>query len=239
MSRRSLVVGCLLFLAAVAGYSVGQAQTPAAPPKLEFKTLDDQASYCIGLDIGRSMLADGAELNADLVVRGLFDALKKAQPQFTDEQVQAIMKKYAEYQTAKNAAKIKPVADKNLADGQAFLAANKAKQGVTTTESGLQYAVLKQGTGATPKRTDVVRVHYHGQLIDGSVFDSSVQRGEPIELAVNRVIPGWTEALQKMKVGDKWKLFIPSNLAYGEFGQGPIPPNSVLLFEVELLGIAE
>lgn len=239
MSRRTLITGCLLFVAALAGFAVGRAQEPAASAKIPFKTLDEQASYCIGLDIGRSMLADGAEFNPDLVARGLLDGLKKAQPQFSDEQVQAIMKAYADYQQAKTAAKVKPVADKNGQDGQAFLAANKTKQGVTTTETGLQYQVLTAGAGASPKRTDVVRVHYHGQLIDGTVFDSSVKRNEPIELAVNRVIPGWTEALQKMKVGDKWRLVIPSNLAYGEFGQGPIPPNSVLVFDVELLGIVE
>ncbi len=122
--------------------------------------------------------------------------------------------------------------------GETFLAANAKKDGVKTTASGLQYMVLKSGTGETPKATDKVKVHYHGTLIDGTVFDSSVQRGEPITFPVTGVIPGWIEALQLMKVGDKWKLFIPAKLAYGEQSPSPaIPPNSVLIFEVELLGI--
>lgn len=122
--------------------------------------------------------------------------------------------------------------------GAAFLADNAKKDGVKTTASGLQYLVLKSGTGETPKATDRVKVHYHGTLIDGTVFDSSVQRGEPITFPVTGVIPGWVEALQMMKVGDKWKLFIPAKLAYGEQSPTPaIPPNSVLIFEVELLGI--
>ena len=123
-------------------------------------------------------------------------------------------------------------------DGETFLAANAKQEGVTTTASGLQYKVLKSGTGESPKLTDTVKVHYHGTLIDGTVFDSSVQRGQPISFPVGGVIPGWVEALQLMKVGDKWRLFIPARLAYGDQSPSPaIPPNSVLIFEVELLGI--
>ena len=126
----------------------------------------------------------------------------------------------------------------NPISGEAFLAQNAKKEGVITTASGLQYKVLKSGTGESPKRTDTVKVHNHGTLIDGTVFDSSVQRGQPISFPVNGVIPGWVEALQLMKVGDKWQLFIPARLAYGDQSPGAgIPPNSVLIFEVELLGI--
>ena len=122
--------------------------------------------------------------------------------------------------------------------GTAFLTANAGKEGVITTASGLQYKVIKSGTGESPKLTDTVKVHYQGTLIDGTIFDSSIQRGQPISFPVNRVIPGWTEALQLMKVGDKWQLFIPAKLAYGDQSPSPaIPPNSVLIFEVELLGI--
>ena len=122
--------------------------------------------------------------------------------------------------------------------GAAFLTANAGKEGVITTASGLQYKVIKSGTGESPKLTDTVRVHYQGTLIDGTIFDSSIQRGQPISFPVNRVIPGWTEALQLMKVGDKWQLFIPAKLAYGDQSPSPaIPANSVLIFEVELLGI--
>jgi FKBP-type peptidyl-prolyl cis-trans isomerase FklB len=128
--------------------------------------------------------------------------------------------------------------DTKLSAGDQFLAENAKKGDVKTTASGLQYLVLKSGSGASPKLTDGVKVHYHGTLINGTVFDSSVERGEPISFPVGGVIPGWVEALQLMKVGDKWKLFIPARLAYGEQSPSPqIPPNSVLLFEVELLGI--
>lgn len=131
-----------------------------------------------------------------------------------------------------------PASDAKAGDGAAFLAANARKDGVITTASGLEYKVLKSGTGPSPKLDDKVKVHYHGTLIDGTVFDSSVQRGEPIVFPVGAVIPGWVEALQLMKVGDKWQLFIPAKLAYGEESPSPlIPANSVLIFEVELLGI--
>jgi len=124
--------------------------------------------------------------------------------------------------------------------GATFLAENAKKEGVKTTASGLQYKIIKSGTGESPKPTDTVKVHYHGTLIDGTVFDSSVQRGQPVTFPVERVIPGWVEALQLMKVGDKWQLFIPAKLAYGDRSPGPaIPPNSVLIFEVELLGIVK
>jgi FKBP-type peptidyl-prolyl cis-trans isomerase len=129
------------------------------------------------------------------------------------------------------------VAGTNLKAGEAFLAANAKKEGVKTTASGLQYKVINSGTGPSPKLTDTVKVHYHGTLIDGTVFDSSVRRNMPVTFSVNGVIPGWTEALQLMKVGDKWQLVIPSKLAYGEQGPPSIGPNSVLIFEVELLGI--
>ena len=134
----------------------------------------------------------------------------------------------------------KPAAasDAKSADGETFLAANAKKEGVITTASGLEYKVMKSGAGESPKLADKVKVHYHGTLIDGTVFDSSVQRGEPIVFPVGAVIPGWVEALQLMKVGDKWQLFIPAKLAYGEQSPSPaIPANSVLIFEVELLGI--
>jgi FKBP-type peptidyl-prolyl cis-trans isomerase len=247
MSCRHLIAGTLLLLCAVLGPAAGQAQEAPAKSKAkaaggaeaELNSLEEKAAYAIGLDIGRSILADGAELNPDLVARGIVDAMKKAKPLMTDEETKTVMTAYAKQMQAKATEKAKAAGEKNMKDGAAFLAANKAKKGVKTTDSGLQYEVLKAGDGPSPKATDVVKVHYHGTLTDGKVFDSSVERKEPAEFPVNRVIKGWTEALQLMKVGDKWKLVIPSELAYGKSGTpgGPIPPNAVLVFEVELLEI--
>jgi FKBP-type peptidyl-prolyl cis-trans isomerase len=141
---------------------------------------------------------------------------------------------------SKQMAKMKTDGEKNVKDGEAFLAANKAKKGVIVTATGLQYSVIKEGTGPVPKVTDMVKVHYRGTLIDGKEFDSSIKRGQPVEFRVNGVIPGWTEALQLMKTGSKYKLVIPSNLGYGERGAGQdIGPNAVLVFDVELLEIVQ
>jgi len=237
MSRRSLITGVLLFFAGLAGFAVGRAQEnpgkAAAPRGPQLKTLEEQAAYAIGLDIGRGVLIDAPELNADLVAKGVADAMRKAQPLITEQQALAAMDLYS-------AKKLGPAAEKSLTAGQEYLAANKPKPGVQATESGLQYFVTKAGAGKSPKATDVVRVHYHGMLLDGKVFDTT-QGKEPAEFPVNRVIPGWTEALQKMKVGDKWRLYIPSRLAYGPQGTpgGPIPPFSVLIFDIELLDIVQ
>ncbi len=241
MSRRSLTTGVLLFLAGLAGFVLGsgalitaQELTPpgtAAAPQL--KTLEDKAAYSIGLDIGKRLANDELNVNPDLVAKGVVDALKKSKPLLTEEQIKAAMTEFGKVMQAKATAKNKAAADK----GVAFLAENKKKKGVKTTASGLQYEVLTEGKGASPKKTDKVKVHYHGTMIDGKVFDSSVKRMEPAEFPVNEVIPGWTEALQLMKVGDKWRVVIPSDLAYGPGGNGPIPPNAVLIFEVELLDI--
>ena len=249
MSRRSLVTGFLLFVAGLVGYAMALAQVGAqeAAPRAtasgsaELKTLEDKAAYSIGLNFGQRILADDLGLSPEIIVRGLSDALKKARPALTEEEIETTMLAFSRKMQARAAAAAAgedPVAAKNLKEGQDFLAKNKLVKGVVTTDTGLQYQVLASGKGASPKRTDVVRVHYHGTLLGGKVFDSSVERREPAEFPVNRVIPGWTEALQKMKVGDKWKLFIPSDLAYGTQSPGePIGPNSVLIFEVELLDI--
>jgi FKBP-type peptidyl-prolyl cis-trans isomerase FklB len=158
-------------------------------------------------------------------------------PALTEEEQKAVIMDLQKSAMAKAEEKQKAAAEKISRPVKPFLAANVKKDGVKTTASGLQYKVIKSGTGPSPKPTDTVKVHYTGTLIDGTVFDSSVQRGEPATFPVNGVIPGWTEALQLMKVGDKWQLVIPAKLAYGEEGPGPIGPNSTLIFEVELLGI--
>jgi len=202
------------------------------------KTTADQASYAIGLNIGRNLQSDGFEFNLAALVQGLKDVFTDTKPALTDEQCRAALKRFQEEEAAKVQQKRQMAGSQNQRAGEAFLAANKGKEGVTTLPSGLQYAVLKKGNGPTPKTSDTVSTHYHGTLIDGTVFDSSVERGEPAVFPVGGVIRGWTEALQLMKVGDKWRLFIPSELAYGPRGAGNvIGPHAVLIFEIELLGI--
>lgn len=201
------------------------------------KKIADAASYGIGFDIGSSMKQQGLSgeyiTQADLIA-GIMDALLAKEPAVAAPEIQAAMKVLQQKMVAKAAA----VGKENLAKSNKFLEENKKKQGVQTTASGLQYEVIKAGNGATPKLENEVSVHYEGKLISGTVFDSSIKRGEPASFGVGQVIPGWTEALQRMKVGDKWRLFIPPNIAYGERGAGgDIGPNEALIFEVELLEV--
>lgn len=197
----------------------------------------DQASYGVGLNIGESLARDAVELNVDAIAAGISDALSGAEKRVDQETLQAAFEKIRAEQERKQAA----LSDEAAKASIAFLAENAKKEGVTTLESGLQYEVITASEGgAKPSATDTVSVHYHGTLTDGSVFDSSVERGTPAEFPVNRVIAGWTEALQLMSVGDKWKLYIPANLAYGAQSPSPkIPANSALVFEVELLDVKQ
>lgn len=234
--RRSLITGGLLCAAGLVGFVAGSAQEPAGnlpAPAAQLKSPTEQFSYAVGLDFGRELLANAPDVNPSLVARGVLDALQKAKPLLTPEQAQFAIDSFS-------AKSLGPGAEKNLKDGEAFLADNKKKPGVVTTESGLQYFVTKAGAGRSPKATDVVRVHYSGMLLDGKTFDSTLGK-EPAEFPVNRVIPGWTEALQKMKIGEKWRLYVPAKLAYGPQGTpgGPIPPFAVLIFDVELLDIVQ
>lgn len=199
---------------------------------VSLKSQADSVAYSIGVSIGQNMKRDGLDsLNVEILSKGLRTALQGDSTAISQVDGMAVIQTYmAERQKRKS--------DLQKAGGVKFLAENKSKPGVKTTPSGLQYIVIKEGTGPKPMATDTVTTHYHGTLIDGTVFDSSVDRGQPTEFPVNAVIPGWTEALQMMNVGSKWKLFIPSELAYGERQAGPnIGPNSTLIFEVELLGI--
>jgi FKBP-type peptidyl-prolyl cis-trans isomerase FklB len=204
------------------------------PPRAEQPPMASKAdqSYAIGINIGRSIQGDDIQVDMAQLIAGLTDGLEGKKSRLTDEQLTNAMRALQREVQQRFLAKVKK-------EGDDFLAANKKKEGVVTLPSGLQYKVIKAGQGASPKATDTVNTHYHGTLIDGEVFDSSKQRGQPVSFQVNRVIPGWTEALQRMKVGDVWQLVIPSELAYGEEGtrDGAIPPHSVLVFEVELLGI--
>jgi FKBP-type peptidyl-prolyl cis-trans isomerase FklB len=222
---------------AAAAPAAGRTLTQQAAPAADANPTT-VASYGIGMNIGRSLKSDGVEVAIEAFMQGLQDALADKQSAYTEDQLRTAFGVLQRQQQAKKAEADRTAGDKNEREGTAFLAANKGKPGVVTTASGLQYQVLRSGKGASPKATDTVRVHYEGKLLDGSVFDSSIKRNEPAEFPVNGVIPGWTEALQLMKVGDKWQLFIPAKLAYGARGAGEaIGPNSVLTFEVELLEI--
>lgn len=216
----------------------GTTARPAAVKKpvttgLNMKSSLDSFSYAVGLSIANFYKEQGVkDINSSLVVKALND-VKNGKPMLTEEQTNSCIVGFMQEAKSEKAS----VAKK---EGEAFLAENKKKPGVVSLASGLQYEIMKDGTGAKPTADDQVKVHYHGTLLDGTIFDSSVQRGEPIVLGLRNVIPGWTEALQLMPVGSKWKLFIPSNLAYGDNQAGPsIKPGSTLIFEVELLEIVK
>ncbi len=209
------------------------------------KDKKDRISYSIGVDIGNTMKRQPFEIDADLMSRGIKDAVSGGKMLMADNEVrttlmdlQKELQAKQQEQMKQQQEEMKKAAEKNKKDGEAFLAENKKKDGVKTLPSGLQYKVLASGKGATPKATDTVETNYRGTLIDGTEFDSSYKRGQAATFPVNGVIPGWVEALQLMKVGDKWQLFVPSALGYGERGAGrEIGPNATLVFEVELLAI--
>lgn len=200
---------------------------------VKLKNEVDSVSYAIGLSLGDNFKKDKLDsLDLEIMMKGIKAVLNGDSLAFDAKTSQATIQSYF-------GAKQKREGEANLAKGRKYLEENGKKSGVKTLPDGLQYEVIKEGTGATPGDTQTVEVHYHGTLIDGTVFDSSVERGQPAQFPVNRVIKGWTEALQMMKVGSKWKLTIPPDLAYGDRGQGKIPANSVLIFEVELLNVVK
>ncbi|GAC1672933.1 MAG: hypothetical protein PVS2B2_05670 [Candidatus Acidiferrum sp.] len=214
--------------------------TPAAKTAapLALKTQKEKASYAIGLNIGKSLHRDAVDVDAAIVSRGLKDALAGGKSLLTDEEVKAALTTLQTDLRKKQEEKMQIVGDTNKRAGEAFLSANKSKDGVVTLPSGLQYKILKEGTGPKPSATDTIVCNYKGTLIDNTEFDSSYKRGEPATIPVSGVIKGWTEALQLMPVGSKWQLFVPSELAYGPRGpSAEIGPNSTLVFEVELLSI--
>lgn len=219
-----------------------QQTQPAAPAQAPAgskpQSLEDRASYIIGFNLGSNLKQQEIPVSTEVIIRGLRDGLSGAQAALTDEEIQAAMKEFQEKMAAQQQARMQAAGEKNKKEGDEFLAANKSKPGVTTTASGLQYQITQPGTGPKPKPEDRVTVHYKGTLIDGTVFDSSYDRGQPATFGVNQVIPGWVEALQLMNVGSKARLVIPPSLAYGETGAGQdIGPNAVLVFDVELVGI--
>jgi len=204
----------------------------------ELKDEKDKVSYSIGHDIGNTFKKQNMDINPDVLLVGVRDALSGNKPAMTEEQVKETLTAFSKSMMDKQQATAKEAATKHAAEGEKFLAENKTKEGVKTTASGLQYKVLKEGSGASPNATDTGVTHYKGTLINGTEFDSSYKRGEPASFPVNRVIAGWTEALQMMKPGSKYQLFVPAMLAYGERGAGQeIGPNETLIFEVELLEV--
>jgi len=212
---------------------VGAQETPAMNQK-------DKVSYSIGMEIGKNLKTQSLDVNPEFLAKGLKDSFSDGKPLMTDDEMREVLIGFQKEMMAKQQELAKQLGEKNQKEGDAFLAENKKKEDVITLPSGLQYKVIKAGSGNKPKATDNVSVHYQGTLTNGTEFDSSYRRGQPVSFPVNGVIPGWTEALQLMEVGAKWQVVIPSNLAYGDRGAGPqIGPNSTLIFEIELLSIEE
>lgn len=213
----------------------GQAPAGAKVPDVP----KDKVAYLVGADVGRSLAPIKDELELPVVVQAIRTSFDKGKPLLSEPELGATREAFAQKVQAKMQAQAAQLGDKNKAEGDKFLAQNKTQKGVFTTGSGLQYMVLRQGSGPRPKATDRVRVNYHGTLLDGTVFDSSVDRGQPAEFALNQVIAGWTEGVAMMPVGSKFRFWIPGDLAYGPRGTpgGPIGPNATLVFDVELMAI--
>jgi FKBP-type peptidyl-prolyl cis-trans isomerase FklB len=206
--------------------------------KIVLESQKQKVSYSIGLDIGRNLKQGEIDIDMEALSRGIQDAVSDSTPLLTEAQIQETMQKFQQEMIDKQSQSANLAGKKNTQEGEAFLAENAKKEGVITLPSGLQYKVIKAGSGRKPKLTDEVTTHYRGMLIDGTEFDSSYKRGAPTSFPVDGVIAGWTEALQLMPVGSKWQLFIPSNLAYGPRGAGNvIGPNAALIFDIELLAI--
>jgi FKBP-type peptidyl-prolyl cis-trans isomerase FklB len=209
-----------------------------AGEKPALKDGKEKISYSIGYQIGGDFKRQGVELDTDLLVKGLQDAVGGADPRIPPQEMRKTLVDLKKKVDADGRKRLLEIAEKSRADGEAFLAANGKKEGVVTLPSGLQYKVLAAGKGKSPNPTDNVTVHYRGTLVDGTEFDSSYKRNKPATFGVGRVIPGWKEALPMMKEGAKWRVFVPSKLAYGERGGGSkIPPGSTLIFEIELISV--
>lgn len=231
------IASVLCALALVLGSNVFCGE-PAVAPAEEFKSQKEKVSYTIGLNIGKNLKEIAESVDIGILTQAIKDELAGVKPKMSEEEMQKTMLGFQQEMQTKQAAKAKKDSEENVKKGEAYLADNAKKEGVKTTASGLQYKVLKEGEGASPKATDTVVVHYKGTLTDGKQFDSSYDRKQPAEFPVNQVIPGWTEALQLMKPGAKFQLWIPSKLGYGERGAGDrIGPNETLVFEVELIEI--
>ncbi|MBV9673973.1 MAG: FKBP-type peptidyl-prolyl cis-trans isomerase [Verrucomicrobia bacterium] len=247
MKRLTLVV---LLLSAVSALCADDTKPSASPstsssPKSAFTDQKDKISYVIGVDIGRTLKRLQVPITQNILNQGINDVLGDKPIAMSDEELQSTLQAFQQQMVqkqqeamAKKSEDMKGIADRNKADGKQFLEANSKKPGVKTTQSGLQYKVLKEGGGQKPTDTDVVETNYRGTLLDGKEFDSSAKNGGPVSFPVNGVIKGWSEALKMMPVGSKWQLYVPSELAYGDEGAGDeIAPGSTLVFDIELLGI--
>jgi FKBP-type peptidyl-prolyl cis-trans isomerase FkpA/FKBP-type peptidyl-prolyl cis-trans isomerase FklB len=235
LNKRLLIVG---LMAASTTLVVGcNKEDKKADDSAKLTTLEQKANYIIGQNIGRNLKNGGLTIEPDSLALALTDIRDGVPSRINEEETQKIMQEVQEKAIAKQEAEQKKASEENVAKGKKFLEENKAKEGVVTTASGLQYKIITEGKGPKPKATDTVTVNYTGKLLDGTEFDSSAKHGQPATFPLDGVIPGWTEGLQLMPQGSKWELYIPAELAYGSGGQGPIPPASTLIFEVELLEI--
>jgi FKBP-type peptidyl-prolyl cis-trans isomerase len=205
--------------------------------KIELKSQKEKVSYTIGQDIGGTLKKQTVEVDLEVLAKGIKDAYTGSKPLLTEAQVKETMELFQKEMMAKQEAMVKKAGEESAKAGEAFLSGNRGKEGVVTLPSGLQYKIIKAGTGKIPTAGDTVSAHYRGTLVDGKEFDSSYRRGEPNSFGVSEVIPAWQEALQLMPVGSKWQLYVPAKLGYGERGSGPIPPNSTLIFDIELVAI--
>ena len=248
MKRTPILIAALALASGVYAEDAKPSPSPAggqASPSSAFKDEKDKLSYTIGVDIGKTLQRIPAELNQSALTQGITDVLGNKPKALTDAELQQVMQAFQqklaqqrEEQMVQKQQDMKVTAEKNKTEGKKFLDSNSKQPGVTTLADGLQYKVVKNGSGEKPKDTDVVEVNYRGTLIDGKEFDSSAKNGGPVSFPVNEVIKGWSEALKLMPVGSKWQLYLPPELAYGDEGEGDdIAPGSTLVFEVELLGI--
>jgi FKBP-type peptidyl-prolyl cis-trans isomerase FklB len=204
------------------------------------KTQKEKLSYAIGMNIGTNMKQQGVEIDLEIMMKGLKDTLAGSKPRLSEQEIKDTLAAFQKEQKIKEEKMLKTMGDKNKKEGDAYLAQNKKKEGVKTLPSGLQYKVLKEGTGRKPKATDTVSVQYKGTFVDGTEFDSSYRRGKPTEFPVRGLIPAWTEALQLMPEGSKWLIVVPPLIGYGDKGSPPvIGPNATLVFEMELLAITD
>lgn len=240
---RTAVLECLIFMSIIVPPAIGQdeGKLPAPGDSTVQKTNESRASYGLGLQAGQNFSGSGldeASFDFAAFVEGVRDGLNSAEPKVTQQDFQAAITKVHEAARARYIERSKPVAEKNLREGLAFMEKFKALDGVQALPSGVLYKVLKAAKGQSPKATDSVRVHYRGRFVDRKEFDSSYPSGQPAVFQVNEVVPGWTEALQRMKVGEKWQIVLPPKMGYGELGYPPqIGPQCVLIFDIELLGI--